>query len=154
MTLILEQFLPYRLNRLTEALSHRVSLAYKAEYDLSRAEWRAFALLGQAQAMTATDISYYSTMHKTKISRAILTLEKRRWVRRDVDEKDRRLERISLTQQGRRAYDKLVPMMQAEEAKLMARLGAENSKALQKGLAALEEIYLEPKVPTETEGAE
>jgi hypothetical protein len=47
MTLILEQFLPYRLNRLTEALSHRVSLAYKAEYDLSRAEWRAFALLGQ-----------------------------------------------------------------------------------------------------------
>tara|TARA_R100000005_G_scaffold94043_2_gene70970 strand:+ start:2286 stop:2594 length:309 start_codon:yes stop_codon:yes gene_type:complete len=88
------------------------------------------------------------------VSRAILTLEKRRWVRRDVDEKDRRLERISLTQQGRRAYDKLVPMMQAEEAKLMARLGAENSEALQKGLAALEEIYLEPKVPTETEGAE
>ncbi|WP_334130111.1 MarR family winged helix-turn-helix transcriptional regulator [Sneathiella sp.] len=150
MNLILEQFLPYRLIRLTEALSERATQTYKAEYDLSRAEWRAFVLLGQGQEMTATDISYYSTMHKTKVSRAIQMLEKRRWVKREVDERDRRVERISLLPQGRKVYEKLVPMMQAEEAKLMARLGPEKSAALQEGLAALEEIYLEPKVPMET----
>lgn len=149
MTLILEQFLPHRLIRLTEALSERTSQTYKAEYDLSRAEWRAFVLLGQAQEMTATDISYYSTMHKTKVSRAIQALEKRHWVKRQVDTKDRRVEWISLLPQGRRVYNKLVPLMQAEEAKLMARLGPEKSAALQEGLAALEEIYLEPKVPME-----
>ena len=60
------------------------------------------------------------------------------------------MERISLLPQGRKVYEKLVPMMQAEEAKLMARLGPEKSAALQEGLAALEEIYLEPKVPMET----
>jgi DNA-binding MarR family transcriptional regulator len=93
--------------------------------------------------MTATEISYYSTMHKTKVSRAIFALEQKRWLVREVDENDRRLERITLTEQGQKAYESLVPKMQQVENELIDRLGEENSSALFKGLAALEELYLD-----------
>lgn len=93
--------------------------------------------------MTATDISFYSTMHKTKVSRAIFALEQKCWVVRKVDVNDRRLEQISLTSQGQRVYRDLVPKMQRVENELIARLGKENSAALFKGLAALEELYLD-----------
>lgn len=143
MNLVLEEFLPYRFNRLAEALSRNASVTYKSEYGMTRPEWRAFALLGQKGTMTATEISYYSTMHKTKVSRAIFALEQKRWLVREVDENDRRLERITLTATGKRAYEKLVPKMQQIEKEMIARLGKENSAALFKGLAALEELYLD-----------
>ena len=153
MSLVLEEFLPYRFNRLAEALSRNASVAYKNEFGLSRPEWRAFALLGQKGTMTATEISYYSTMHKTKVSRAIFSLEQKRWLVREVDENDRRLERITLTALGQTAYETLVPKMQRIENELIARLGAENSAALFKGLAALEELYLDKETASRSRKA-
>ncbi|MZR29871.1 MarR family transcriptional regulator [Sneathiella litorea] len=154
MTLVLEEFLPYRFNRLAEALSRNASIAYKTEYGLTRPEWRAFALLGQKGTMTATEISYFSTMHKTKVSRAIFALEQKRWLVREVDENDRRLERISLTEQGKRAYESLVPKMQRVESELISSLGKENSEALFKGLTALEELYLDEKTASRSRKAD
>lgn len=142
MTLFLEQFLPYRFNRLAESLSKNASQAYKIEYGLSRPEWRAFALLGQKGTMTATEIAQFSAMHKTKVSRAVYALEKRRWLVRGRDERDRRLEHISLTKAGWQAYDKLVPTMLKNEAEMIDKLGASDSAALQQGLAALENLLL------------
>ncbi|MDF2367729.1 MarR family winged helix-turn-helix transcriptional regulator [Sneathiella sp.] len=153
MSLVLEEFLPYRFNRLAETLSRNASVAYKSEYGLSRSEWRAFALLGQKGTMTATEISYYSTMHKTKVSRAIFALEKKRWLAREVDETDRRLERITLTAQGEKAYENLVPKMQGIENELIARLGKQNSEALFKGLAALEKLYLDKETASRSQKA-
>lgn len=144
MALILEQFLPYRFNRLAEILSKNASQAYRTEYGLTRPEWRAFALLGQYGTMTATEISYYSTMHKTKVSRAIFALEKKRWLIRGQDEKDRRIERITLTEPGRKAYERLVPMMLKAEEEILSRLGKSNADALCQGLEALEELFVEP----------
>ncbi|WP_373088612.1 MarR family transcriptional regulator [Sneathiella sp.] len=144
MSLILEEFLPYRFNRLAEALSRNASQAYRSEYGLTRPEWRAFALLGHKGMMTATEIAYFSTMHKTKVSRALFKLEQKRWLRRTADENDRRLEQITLTERGRAAYDRLVPMMMTVETEILAKLGPKNAAALQQGLAALEALYLDP----------
>lgn len=144
MALLLEQFLPYRFNRMAEILSKNASQTYKSEYGLTRPEWRAFALLGQYGTMTATEISYYSTMHKTKVSRAIFTLEEKRWIVRGQDEKDRRIEKINLTSLGKQAYDRLVPLMLKVETDVIARLGEANSKALEQGLDALEALFLDP----------
>jgi DNA-binding MarR family transcriptional regulator len=144
MALLLEQFLPYRFNRMAEILSKNASQTYKSEYGLTRPEWRAFALLGQYGTMTATEISYYSTMHKTKVSRAIFTLEEKRWIVRGQDEKDRRIEKINLTSVGKQAYDRLVPLMLKVETDVIARLGEANSKALEQGLDALEALFLDP----------
>ena len=75
--LALESFLPYRLNRLADAVSREFSRIYRDRYGLTRPEWRLLATLGQYGTMTATAVGAHSAMHKTKVSRAVAALEKR-----------------------------------------------------------------------------
>ncbi|MEX0583206.1 MAG: MarR family transcriptional regulator [Sneathiella sp.] len=142
MTLELEDFLPYRFNRLADILSKKASVVYRKEYGLTRPEWRTFALLGQKGRLTATEISRYSTLQKTKVSRAVYALEQRRWLVREQDEKDRRIDNLSLTPQGKKAYCRLVPLMMENEQEMTRRLGKANHNALRKGLEALERLYI------------
>ena len=50
--------------------------------------------------MTATEVGVHSTMHKTKVSRAVFALEQRRWLKRTQDDGDRRVEHLELTAPG------------------------------------------------------
>ncbi|MGO4837536.1 MarR family transcriptional regulator, partial [Rhizobiaceae sp. 2RAB30] len=54
--LALEDFLPYRLNRLADAVSREFQKIYKERHGLTRPEWRTLATLGQFGTMTATGI--------------------------------------------------------------------------------------------------
>ena len=96
----LETFLPYRLNRLAEAVSREFSKIYRDRFGLTRPEWRTLATLGQFGTMTATAIGEHSSMHKTKVSRAVAELEKRKWLTRTPDAADRRVEHLALTKAG------------------------------------------------------
>ncbi len=113
--LALESFLPYRLNRLADAVSREFQKIYKDRYGLTRPEWRALATLGQSGVMTATAIGEHSSMHKTKVSRAVAELERRKWLTRTVDGNDRRVELLSLTRAGEKIYRELVPLATAFE---------------------------------------
>src|SRR3954449_9421287 len=100
----LETFLPYRLYRLADAVSREFSAIYKDRHGLTRPEWRTLAGLGQHGTMTATALGEQSAMHKTKVSRAVAELERRRWLVRTADENDRRIEHLALTKAGLAAY--------------------------------------------------
>ncbi len=102
----LEQFLPFRLNRAAEFIALRFAAAYKAEYGLTRPEWRTLAALGSSGRMTATEVGVHSTMHKTKVSRAVFALEERRWLKRTQDEDDRRVEHLELTAAGQQSLSR------------------------------------------------
>ncbi|MCT8999793.1 MarR family winged helix-turn-helix transcriptional regulator [Chelativorans intermedius] len=140
--LILEDFMPYRLNRLADAISREFARIYRDRYGLTRPEWRTLAALGQHGTMTATEIGAHSAMHKTKVSRAVAALEKRRWLVRKADANDRRVERLSLTKAGQRVYGELIPVAAAFEAGMLDKLGARQREAVLKGLAALEKAVL------------
>lgn len=120
--LALETFLPYRLNRLAEDVSHSFSTIYRDRFGITRPEWRLLATLGQYGTMTATAVGQHSAMHKTKVSRAVAALEQRRWLTRTRDEADRRIEDLRLTVVGLAAYREMVPLARAYEAKLLAAL--------------------------------
>ncbi|WP_292552297.1 MarR family transcriptional regulator [Mesorhizobium sp.] len=137
-TLELESFLPYRLYRLADAVSREFSRVYKDRHGLTRPEWRTLAGLGQHGTMTATALGEQSAMHKTKVSRAVAELERRRWLTRKPDEKDRRIEHLTLTGAGLAAYREMVPLAKAFERELLGRLSAEERMAIVSGVAALE----------------
>lgn len=137
-TLALETFLPYRLNRAAELVSREFAERYRREYGLTRPEWRCLATIGQFGRTTATRITAHSSMHKTKVSRAIYALEQQRWLRRVEDEADRRIEHIELTALGRTRYGELVALARAYEARLASLLGAADVAALSKGLDSIE----------------
>lgn len=136
--LVLESFLPYRLNR----IGAKVSLAFRAVYgphhDLTIPEWRVLATLGEYEEMSAKGIGAHSSMHKTKVSRAVRALEERRWLKRRVSPQDRREEFLSLTIQGRSAYQDIVPRAVAFEKALLESMGKDAGPLL-KALARLED---------------
>ncbi|MER8696643.1 MarR family transcriptional regulator [Mesorhizobium opportunistum] len=134
----LESFLPYRLYRLADAVSREFSGVYKDSHGLTRPEWRTLSGLGQHGRMTATELGEQSAMHKTKVSRAVAELERRRWLTRTPDGNDRRVEHLTLTRAGLAAYREMVPLAKAFERELLARLSASERTAIVSGVAALE----------------
>ncbi len=135
--LVLETFLPYRLNRLASAVSRDFKAVYARHYDLTVPEWRVLATLGEFGAMGATAIGAHSCMHKTKVSRAVRALEKRRWLKRREVPEDRREEILSLSPLGQSAYAEIVPHAIAFGQAILAGLGPE-AEALLTALARLE----------------
>jgi DNA-binding MarR family transcriptional regulator len=140
-TLVLENFLPYRLNRLSAAVSRGFRTVYGPDHDLTIPEWRVLATLGQYEKMTAKEIGEHAAMHKTKVSRAVRALEDRRWIRRQMNKEDRREAFLVLTPLGRKTYVAIIPRAVAFEEALLAALGREASRFLA-ALAHLERFSL------------
>lgn len=138
MSVDLHNFLPYRLSRVSEALSQEIRPIYKDMYGLNRPEWRVLAALADLGPCTATEVGLHSAQHKTKVSRAVYALEQRRWLRRAVAEGDRRSEILTMTPAGMRAYGALIEPLQARSSAVVDKLTAADRAALLRGLDALE----------------
>lgn len=105
----LEDFLPYLLNVAASLISQALSRIYADRYRIGVPEWRVLVTLGQYGVMTSTQIGLHSHMHKTKVSRAVAALEKRRLLSRRANPADMRESLLSLTPTGRAVYEDLVP---------------------------------------------
>jgi DNA-binding MarR family transcriptional regulator len=139
----LENFLPYRLYHLADLVSREFSKIYKDRLGLTRPEWRVLAGLGQHGTLTATALGEQSAMHKTKVSRAVAELERRRWLARRPNESDRRIEHLALTRAGLDAYREMVPLAKAFEQGLSQAMEAARLAEFNHGLERLERFMFE-----------
>jgi DNA-binding MarR family transcriptional regulator len=105
----LEQFLPYQLNVVSSLVSQALSRVYAQRYGIGVPEWRVLVTLGQFEAMTAKAIGAHTHMHKTKVSRAVALLEKRRLLARRANRADKREAFLSLTAAGQAMYEEVAP---------------------------------------------
>jgi DNA-binding MarR family transcriptional regulator len=106
----LEQFLPYRLNVVASLVSQALSRIYAERYGIGVPEWRVLVTLGQYNMMTGKAIGAHSHMHKTKVSRAVALLEKRKLLARRANRADLRESFLTLTPAGREMYEDLAPI--------------------------------------------
>jgi len=130
MTLILEQFLPYRLVSLSQRISHALSAIYREQFDISVAEWRILANLAEKGELNPTEIAQQSSMDKAKVSRAIKELSDRGCVLKRRDEGDNRGYRLRLSQSGLALYHQIVPLALAWEGELLDALNASEYRDL------------------------
>jgi len=105
----LEEFLPYQLNVVASLVSQALSRVYAQRYNIGVPEWRVLVTLGQYGVMTGKAIGAHTHMHKTKVSRAVALLEKRRLLVRRANRADMRESFLSLTPPGRAMYEDLAP---------------------------------------------
>ncbi|MBS7743503.1 MAG: MarR family transcriptional regulator [Chelatococcus sp.] len=140
----LEVFLPYRLSKIAMAVSRRFKEVYGKQFELSIPEWRVLATIAQFQSISAKEIVKHSDMHKTKVSRSIAKLERRRWLKREKNQLNRREEILTLTLSGRQNYKKLVPRMRALEEELLGLLGSDAS-AIDALMNRLEQVLLDSR---------
>ena len=83
-------------------MSQALSRIYFERYKIGVPEWRVLVTLGQYSLMTAKAIGLHSQMHKTKVSRAVAMLERRKLVTRRANRADLREAFLSLTPAGSR----------------------------------------------------
>ncbi|MCX7560262.1 MarR family winged helix-turn-helix transcriptional regulator [Sulfitobacter sp. F26204] len=114
----LESFLPYLLNQAAEAVSADFKQSYRDRYGMLRTEWRVLFHLGVYGQMTAKGICEKATIHKTKISRAVTALEKKRYITKKVASHDRRIEHLNLTDLGEEVFFNLRKSAEEYETKV------------------------------------
>ncbi len=106
----LETYLPYRLNVLATRVSEALEQLHEQRFGLGTPEWRVIASLGQFGTSTAKQVGQHAHMHKTKVSRAVAELERRKLIERRTNIEDHREAFLSLTDEGRAVYDELAPL--------------------------------------------
>src|SRR5215831_17506579 len=73
----LEDFLPHRLNVLSNLVSQALTRVY-GRRGIGIPEWRVLVTLGENGVMTGKAVGAHTHMHKTKVSRAVAQLEQRK----------------------------------------------------------------------------
>jgi DNA-binding MarR family transcriptional regulator len=137
-SLDLEHFLPFRLNRLANVLSQQLAEIYRVRFGIDIPEWRILATLGPDKSQTAQSVAEATHMHKTRVSRAVAELNSMGLLTRIESSADRRELLLALTAKGRRLYQKLVPLALARERELLTCLGPSDLNAFLRGLRQLE----------------
>lgn len=128
-----------RLIRAATALGRVTSRVHKREQGLTSPEFSVLLALGSDRSkLTSSDIVEMTAMDKTKVSRAVASLDQRGWVMRERATSDRRFEYLSLTEAGRGALGHLMPKMYEAESAVLKGLSEEERSGLEVGLKALD----------------
>jgi DNA-binding MarR family transcriptional regulator len=134
----LENFLPHRLNVLSSLVSQALTQVY-GRYGIGIPEWRVLVSLGQFGTMTGKAIGTRTHMHKTKVSRAVAQLGRRRYVTRKPNQADKREAFLSLTPAGRAVYEELAPRALEFTEKLSAVVSPADRAAFDRAVTQLTE---------------
>jgi DNA-binding MarR family transcriptional regulator len=136
--LALEDFLPHRLNVLSSLVSQALTRVY-GQYGIGIPEWRVLVSLGQFGVMTGKAIGARTHMHKTKVSRAVAQLERRKYLARRANRSDLREAFLSLTPAGRAVYEELAPRALEFTARLSEVVAAADRPAFDRAVKQLTE---------------
>ncbi len=103
--LTLEEFMPYRLARLSSTVSTTIARAYDKEFGLSIPEWRVIAVLGRFPGLSAVEVAEQTFLDKVAVSRAVTKLIKSGRIDRQFADADRRRSILNLSEKGRKVHD-------------------------------------------------
>lgn len=134
----LNQFLPYRLNKLADRISDELERMYSQRYGLNVAQWRVLSWLSHCDDLTAKKICAYTNMDKARVSRAIQALEDRGLIKRSPSPHDQRVHDLHLTQDGGRLLEGLIPDAHSWESELVSTLSASEYRDLLNAMSKLE----------------
>jgi DNA-binding MarR family transcriptional regulator len=120
----LQRFLTYRLSTLTSKLNRQANAILAKASGLKLNEWRIIALLAVNGEMNGVRIAEVAGLDPGLLSRTLFALEEQQLVKSARSSSDRRVVLVTLTRQGRSAYDKTLPHMRARQAHLLDSLTA------------------------------
>lgn len=129
-TFDLKSFFPYQVRIFYHAVSRSVADIYTSKHGLTVFEWRAMAVLGNHQPLSASEVVEKSSLDKVQISRAIKGLMTSGLLERSVDKADKRRVNLMLTPHGNEVFRELVPLVRARERQLLSGLSAKEEATL------------------------
>lgn len=118
-----DAFLPYQLVTTAEAISRSLAKVY-ANYDLTTPEWRILVHLNQNKSLTPSELGQYTKMEKARVSRGLVLMEKKALIQRTIDQHDRRITHITLTESGKALFQQVEPHILQWNEQFKQKLGA------------------------------
>lgn len=139
---MLNLFIPYRMVNLATNISNACSKIYKNEFDITVPEWRILARLAEHDRLNAKDVGHVTFMDKSKVSRAVKSLDDKGYLLREKDQKDNRANYLSLTEEGGSMYQQIAPKALDWEKRLISVLDASEYRDLMRILEKLDQQVL------------
>lgn len=124
-TLILEDFLPYRLAILSHTVSGLIARVYDKRFGLTIPEWRVIAIVGRFPGLSAVEVAERTMLDKVAVSRAVTKLIKAGRIEREFADADRRRSILTLSEEGRKVHDEVAPLALEMEQDLLHGLSDE-----------------------------
>ena len=103
-------FLPYRMTVAAEKLSTGLAKRYRDDFGISIAEWRVLVHVADAGAVSIRELCKRVSLEKSKASRAATRLEAAGYLKKAINDQDRRLVALTLTSRGTALMNDLVPI--------------------------------------------
>jgi DNA-binding MarR family transcriptional regulator len=131
-----EDFLTFRITRLSNALRTNLTKRYLEEFNLSLPEWRLLALIARFAPLRFSEVTSRSSMDKGQVSRTLRVMEKRGLTRLKVIRGSRAVEAlaapvmVSITPKGRALYRSVLPVARRRQAELLLTLSEKERAAL------------------------
>ena len=141
-----EDFLTFRMNRLSNALRTNLTKAYLEEFELSLPEWRLLALVARFSPLRFSEVTARSAMDKGQVSRTLRVMAKRGLTKMKIirDRGSRSAEAlaapvmVSITGKGKSLYRAVLPVARKRQAEVLMTLSEADRYAL---YATLDKLF-------------
>ena len=138
----LGEFLPYRLSVLSNKISRAIADGYEEKLQLTLAEWRVMAVLGDELDLSASEVADRTAMDKVAVSRAVKKLLDAGRLLRAISKEDKRRSVLTLSDSGKAIYAQVVPIALGYEEKILEKLSDEEKQHLKGLLDKLDDIQI------------
>lgn len=148
--LVLDDYLPYLVNRVGFAMVERFQGEALAPHRLGIAAWRVLAALSHDGAQRQVDLAAMTSIEPSTLSRLVTRLVRAKLVTRARSPSSQREVKVALAPNGRALVDRLIPIALELEAAASKGLAA---RELASAKRALRRIYANLKPPPAADGS-
>nr|WP_315229535.1 MarR family transcriptional regulator [uncultured Limnohabitans sp.] len=132
-----DDLLLFRLGLLSAEAGAMVVRLCEGRYGITRREWRVLGLLYGREGVPPSTLAEHAQLDRARTSRAISTLVEKQLIMRTTTPSDRRGARLTLTAEGLRLYQDLMPEVQDINRRILGVLSPEDMVQLDSFLARL-----------------
>lgn len=118
----LDDFVPYLLNRISNRLNSDLAAELRG-LGHSLPQWRVLAVLRVRDGRALSELSVYTVIEQSTLSRIVERMVKAGLVERRAHERDARVVRVHLTAGGRAAFERMVPVALCHYRRATAGIG-------------------------------
>jgi DNA-binding MarR family transcriptional regulator len=135
-------YLPLKLLLVAKLIDLQVERLLKEKSGISVAEWRVVAQLGVLHNGSVREMARQACVDPAEVSRSVASLEKRGFVERHINVRDRRSPRFSLTPAGKAHFAAFRPHFRRFQKALVAKLSAAERELTEHALMVMAEACL------------
>ncbi len=126
---LLDDFAPYLLNRIVNRINANLSDALK-ETGITVPIYRVLAVLIAGNGRTVNELAVYTVIEQSTLSKIFARMESQDLVTRRPNRDDRRVVEIHITDAGRNAYERVLPIALSHHEQAMSGLSAPERESL------------------------